>query len=246
MKAIKYSLIAGCFILSLAIVLIAPLLVPADSRSNYFWLRVVWTEVLNFLFWGSALFYIIESNSQKNSGTSYGGIAPTLLLIISAYIILSFSAMVLYALLFVGDLSNRVHWIAQIVLFASTSFSIVFILISRSTGTAGDTFDKEKAIAPKELHDLLAAQESFFRSPESQSLRSGIKQLRELLTYSISESTSLAESPEYQELSFEIKNFCISLTNLQESDTEKLSCLKETITKLVRKTKLVSTQMIRR
>lgn len=245
-QAFKYSILAGWFIAALAIVLVAPLLVPEDSRSDYFWYRVVWAEMLNLLFWGSASFYILVSATQKDAVTRLGAIAPTISVVTAAYAIMSFSVMTVHALLSSGDIASRIHWILQILLFAVAALSVVFLSISRAASTSGLAFDRTRATTPKELHDLLVAQESFLTSPESRGLRSGIKQLRELLAYSLCESSSLAELPAYQELSSEIRSLCMSLTNLSDGGEGKLKALQETIAKLATKAKAISTQQIRR
>lgn len=248
-QAFKYSIITGWFITALAIVLVALLIAPEENRSDYFWYRVVWTEVLCFLFWGNAYFYIFVSAAQKDSVSRFGGIAPTLSIVTATYAILSFSVMVIHAFISGGDTGSRVHWILQIVFFAVAALSVVFLSISRAAATSGLGFDNAKALTPKYLHDLLAIQESSLRSPEAHSLKASIKELREALIYSLNESASLAEISDYQDLSRQIKTLCDTMTEspvVSGGQTDQFNSLNESAIALTARTKLVSAKQVRR
>ncbi len=248
-QSFEYSIIAGWFITALAIFIVALSVIPEESRSDYFWYRVIWSEVLNLLFWGSASFYILVSAAQKDLVTRFGGIAPTISIVTATYAILSFTVMVIHAFIPGDDAASRVHWILQVVFFAGASLSIVFLSISRAAATSGLEFDREKAFTPNELHDLLAVQEASLRSLSSRDLKANVKQLREALVYSLSESASLAEISEYRELSNAIKTLCDSLAGLPSSSevpTDRVNSLNETAISLTAKTKMVSAIQIRR
>lgn len=245
----QYTILSGWLITALAIVLVAPLFVAEEYRSDYFWYRVLWTEVLSLLFWLSASFYFLVTSAQKDSVTRFGGIAPTVSIVTAVYALLSFSAMVIHAFLSASDTANRIHWILQIIFFAVAALSIVFLSVAREAATSGLAFDNAKALRPKELHDLLAVQETSFRSPVSHELRASIKQLREALVYSLNESASLAELPEYQDLCQEIEAICLSIAGLpsgNEQNAEQFNSLCQSAITLTTKTKLIASQQIRR
>jgi len=248
-QAFQYTLLAGWLISALAIVLVAPLIVAEEYRSDYFWYRVLWTEVLCTLFWASASFYVLVSSAQKDSVSRFGGIAPTISIVTAVYAFLSFSVMVIQAFMSGSDTVSRIHWILQIVFFAIAALSVAFLSISREATTSGLAFDKSKAKKPKELHDMLADQESSLRSAVSHELRASIKQLRETLVYSLNESASLGELQDYQELSREIETLCNSVAVLQsvnEESADQFSSLMQSAIALTTRAKLISTKQIRR
>lgn len=247
-KIFKYSIIAGWFITALAIFLIASLIIPQESRSSYFWLRVIWTEMLCLLFWGSSAFHIIVSSAQKDSVARFGGIAPTISIVTAVYAIISFSVMIGHSFVSENDAASRWHLIIQIFVFAIAALLVVFLSISRAAATNGLGFDKTKSSTPKELHDLIAACESSLRGSETKELRAGTKQLRESLLYSLNESASLAELPDYQNLCREIETLCNSIDEPMGSSVnhiDRLTSLKDSAYALIAKIKLVSAKQIR-
>lgn len=251
-RTVHYLIIAGWALMALAIILIAPLLISEESRSSYFWYRVIWSEVLCLLFWGGTAFYILVSAAQKDSETRFGGISPTISIVVAAYSVLSILAMTAHAFIYKGDTASRAHWILQIILFTIAALCIVFLFISRTAATSGLSFDKTKALTPKELHDLLAVYESLVRNgaggPVFKNLKASMKQLRETLLYSLNESASLAETVEYQTLSNEIKKFCDSVGEFQRTnkdDVVRCNELNESVGLLVAKIKQISTKQIR-
>ena len=247
--AFQYTILSGWLITALAIVLVAPLFVAEEYRSDYFWYRVLWTEVLCLLFWVSASFYFLVSSAQKDSVTRFGGIAPTVSIVTAVYALLSFSVMVIHAFLYASDTTNRIHWILQITFLAVAALSVVFLSVAREAATSRLAFDNAKAHSPKELHDLLAVQETSLRSPASHELRASIKQLREALVYSLNESASLAERPDYQELCRGIETLCESIAGLpsaNEKNADQFNSLCQSAITLTTKTKLIASNQIRR
>jgi len=248
-QAFQYTILSGWFITALAIVLVAPLFVAEEYRSDYFWYRVLWAEVLCLLFWLSASFYFLISSAQKDSVSRFGGIAPTVLIVTAVYALLSFSVMVIHAFLSGSDTANHIHWILQVIFFAVAALSVVFLSVAREAATSGLAFDKAKAHSPKELHDLLAVQETSLRGPVTHELRGIIKQLREGLVYSMNESASLAELPDYQELCREIEILCESVARLpsaNEENADRFNSLCQSAITLTTKVKLIASKQIRR
>ena len=148
-----------------------------------------------------------------------------------------------------SDAASRWHLIIQIFVFAVAALLVVFLSISRAAATSGLGFDKTKASTPKELHDLIAACESSLHGSATNELRAGIKQLRESLLYSLNESASLAELPDYQNLCREIETLCDSIAEPMDSSgnhIDRLTSLKDSAYALIAKIKLVSAKQIRR
>ena len=247
-QVFQYTILSGWLITALAIVLVAPLFVAEEYRSDYFWYRVLWTEVLCLLLWVSVSFYFLVSSIQKDSVTRFGGIVPTVSIVTVVYALLSFSVMMIHAFLATDDTTNRIHWILQITFLTIATLSIVFLSVAREAATSGLRFGNVKAHSPKELHDLLVVQETSLRTPTSHELRASIKQLREALVYSLNESASLAELPDYQEFCRGIEALCVSIAGLPsavEKNTDQFNSLCQSAITLTTKTKLIASKQIR-
>lgn len=243
----KYSLIIGWVLTAIAIILIALIIVPQHNRSDSYWLKVFWTEILCLISWGSIFFYSFLF-SKDDASSRYGGIAPTISIIVMTYSILSFLTMIVNSYISV-DFVNRIHLVLQIVLFVGAAISILFLSISRETAVSGQTFNRLKAITPKELKDILSFCESSIRNPNFAELKSNIKQLKETVQFSLNENASLSNMPQYQEFCIEIKNFSDSVSNLmrdKNGDNDQVNFLIETAKKITANTKLIADKLIRR
>jgi len=220
-QAFRYSIIAGWLVTALAAFLVGTILIPEGSRSAYFWHRLAWTELLVFLIWGSTGLYFLASDRAKDHVTRFGGIAPTISIVIALYAAASFVAMILHAFVPETNTGDRIHLIVQIILFAAAALCVVFLSMARAGAAAGLAFDTAKVKTPRQLHDLLALREASVSddSESAKAMRSSMKRLREALLYSLNESESLANSPDYQALSTEIQALCASVAE-QKSKTE--------------------------
>lgn len=244
-KTLNLTMLIGWLITALAIASIAPLLVPELSRSDYFWLRVAWTEMLNAILWSSLSFFLFVSGDKKDSTTRYGGISPTISLITGAYAILSFSAMVAHSLVPSSDISSRIHWISQILFLTVTAVLIVFLTLARTTAISGVEFDRIKAVSPKQLHDLIRSKETLQLSQE---LRERLKHLREAIAYSLHESETLSGLSDYQELSSEIIALCNevdSFQNIRSANADIQNPISQSALALTNKVRHIASQQIR-
>ena len=249
-KILHLAIATGWFVTSLAALLVSTIIVPEASRSAYFWLRVCWTELLIFLFWGSGSFYLFASVRAKDHMTRFGGIAPTIFIVTVIYVLLSFAAMMIHAFIPVTDGGNRIHLVSQIVFFSGATLCVVFLSISRAGASAGLAFDKSKAMSPRDLHDLIALSESKLSDGKGyQTLKASMKQLREVLLYSLNESASLATSTEYQKFSGQIQAFCLAVDRVKqhsEDDENRYLSQTETARSLAAQVKLISSNQVRR
>ena len=212
-KAFQYSIVAGWFITALAAFLLATILIPEESRSAYFWHRLWWMEFLVFLFWASTGLYLLATGKAKDHATRFGGVAPTISIVIAVYAMLSFAVMIIHALVPTTDAGNRIHVIGQIVLFTGAALCIVFLSMARAGAAACLDSDKTKAMSPRELHDLLALRESLLPVSDTafNGLRVAIKQLSEVVLYSLNESADLSQSVDYRSLNQRVQQFCATV-----------------------------------
>lgn len=248
-KTLKYSLIAGWFIMGLAIFSIAILIIPEQSRSEYFWYRLIWSEALNILLWGSTSLYLLVTNVQKDSLKRYGGIAPTISIVTAFYALLSFVIMIVFAWMPVNNTLSRIHWILQILLLTATAITLVFLSMSRASAASDFESNTTNALTPTELHDLIAVHESSLKDQKTLNLKSNIKQLREIILYSLHENSYLVNLPDYQKLSNEIENFCnlvAELSGTKDISIDQVDILNKSTLELNSKIKLISTKQVRR
>jgi len=145
----------------------------------------------------------------------------------------------------VTDTGNRIHLIVQIVFFAGAALCVVFLSMARAGAAAGIEFDKTKAMSPRELHDLLALHESLLPRDNkgASGLKAATKQLRETLLYSFNESAALAQSQQYQSLSSEVQEFCVTIEGERDDRYRPLTGFAK---KLIDKAKHLSTSQARR
>ena len=173
--------------------------------------------------------------------TRLGGIAPTISIVTAIYVLLSFVAMIIHAFVSETDAWNRIHFVVQIMFFTGATLCVVFLSMARAGAIAGLDFDKSKAMSPRELHDLLALHESSVITDGSvaDGLKINIKKLREVLLYSFNESSSLAQSQDYQVFSGEVQDFCYSVKQggASAEDAEHYNSLKEKAKNLIAKNK---------
>lgn len=244
-KTFQYSILAGWLITALAAILVPTILLPAESRSGLFWHRLCWTQFLIFLFWCSTGLYLAASEKTKDHVTRFGGIAPTISIVIGIYALLSFAVMMIHAVLPATDTGSRIHLIAQVVFFAGAALCIAFLSMARAGATSGLDSNKANVMSPRELHDLLARHESSLPQGNegAQRLKAATKLLRESLLYSLNESMALARSPQYQSLSCEVQELCVAIEGERES---RYGPLTELAKSLAGKTKYVSTSQTRR
>ncbi len=206
-RVFKVSLLVVWLMVALGIAVAAVLAIPSDVRSDYFWLRLIWTEILWALVALSASFMALVAARQEDSIGRFGGIAPAVIVVVAVYATLSFAAMV-FDLIVAGGNSTTTHWILQIVFLVGAGATISLLSISRAGATGGLHFDRSKALSPQQMHDRLALEEASLHGPTLDGLRADVKMLRETLVFSLHESESLSNRADYQELSKAISALC--------------------------------------
>lgn len=239
----------GCLISAVAIVVLANIIIPENSRSSFFWTRVAWTVFLNFILWGSTFSFLFASTSKQNGIVRFGAISPTVSLIAGTYAILSFLAMMIHAFAPTNDINSRIHWIAQILFLTASAVLLAIISVAHFSAESGAIFEKGQTSTPMQLHDLLKIKELSSSHKLSPPLRKSIKQLRENLAYSLHESESLFELMEYQVFSNDIHAFCESLDTLNKANSDNLDKneqLNNLATTLSNKCGFIASQQIRK
>jgi hypothetical protein len=126
-KVVSMRIIAA-WVISAAAILAVPLVVtdPA-TRSEYFFYRVIWTEVLSLIFWGSCIVVPLQLASARTRKAAIWGTAPIMIIMSGIYGFLSFILMVIASTI-KNEGFARYHLGGQIVLGAV--FLILVLLFS--------------------------------------------------------------------------------------------------------------------
>jgi len=205
--------------------------------------------VLWLVIWASKTFYLLFSSDRGDFDTRLGGIRPTLSLVAGSYALLSFAAMVAHALIPTNPAASRVHWIVQILLFGGLVRAIVYLFSARAAHIAGVGQDGMMPITPRDLHSMIAAQERGLSSDSCQSLKQALRDLRELVLYSLHESAELGKRNDYISLCQEIRRLCNDIATMDRSSAEsgkRCEEIQERVVELIAKARQVAIVQVRR
>ncbi len=243
-KQILYGVIAGYLATSFTVVLIPIILIKPESRSDFFWFRIGWVELLTFLTWsvlGYQLIIILRPNQIKGSIT---GILPTIFLSVIIYSILSFGLIILSSYLPENSFVQRWHIVGQICL----AFLLIVLVVSlyfSNIGAARTPDDSSPSISnPEKLVLLLKSTEErlnnlvidYSQSHLTEVIRH-VKLLREKLYYSNLNNAIAENRVEYLELENDIRSLLKETENIFLGDFDSTI-----VSNLVNKTKLICTK----
>ena len=246
-NAVLYRAFAGWCVTAITILVVALLLVSEESRSAYFWYRLAWTQVLCLFVWAGIFLYLFAALRPSER---LGAIAPTIAIIVLTYASISFLLMLVDAVQSEAGRTSRAHLILQIILLSAVSLGVILLSISRIFSIAGFEPGNKNEFTLRELQDRLYAREVSLNGPAQNGLQASVKQLRETLLYSLSESSTLSQRSEFQELGREIVAFCDSMAECLQSgasdDLNRCKVLQELGVELAKKTRMVASQIVKR
>ena len=205
-------------VISIGILAIAILLAPNQLSNIYFWITIIWLIILSGLNWFASTFIFVASKENLKSSTY--GILPSLNIIIFIYSL--FSGTFLISTWYSNDfgiLSNG-HLILQIILFLIvSSFTILMFISAKAASVA------ESNLTPKDellsILKLSISNENF--ADDTINL---IKELNEIIKYSIPHLTKLKSKNNYIELVEGIKkNFSSNKISIDNNILHKLISL---------------------
>lgn len=216
------AMTVGAAISAAAILMIAILVSPEGTRSDYFWARVLWTEFLALLLWASAAGFLLTTDEGRDSTRHFAGISPAFSVAVTCYVGASFFAMLADAYLGDQESSSILHLAGQVALAAAFGISVVFLLVASASASSGVAFDEESVLRPTALCAELALIESQLTSrslgEDVSALSASLKGVREAIKASLHESTACSQSQEYQQFSTEIESLCQSFSVMLSSD----------------------------
>jgi len=203
-------------IIAVSIFLVSILIAPDQVENPYFWITVVWLIVLAALNWiASTAIFIGASESNKRSKNF--GILPSLN--ISIFIYSLFSGVLLLSTWYVNDFGILPNWhlILQVILFAIVSGLSVLMFISAK---AAQVDDVKVPLNKENLIKVLQSIQSIKVLDENK--KELIKELIEIVKYSIPHLSELKSKENYNQLSSLYKSMNTDdYINIKTSDIEK-------------------------
>ncbi len=106
--------LAGFVVTAITLVGITLALVPSVSRSDWFWLRLVWMTFLSALCWGSVYGFLCSSLTGNLSLKGIGGLVPSISMLVFGYSVASTVLMGAQALFSGIEWVWRAHLAVQI------------------------------------------------------------------------------------------------------------------------------------
>ncbi len=212
-------------VIAVCIYVIAILIAPNQIDNTYFWITVGWLIFLSGLNWVVST-YIFFGAKESNSKSTNFGILPSLNIIVFIYSL--FSAGFLLSTWFVNDFVLLPHWhlISQVVLFLIvSSLGILMFISAKAAEVPSHNFDTSKEELIKIINNLKLNYES---SSENFLL---LKELSEIVTYSIPHLSKITSDQKYIDL-------CNGLKEFENSDSTNISV--EIINKLLNLAKSLS------
>ena len=205
-------------VISIGILAIAILLAPNQLSNLYFWITIIWLIILSGLNWFASTFIFVASKENLKSSTY--GILPSLNIIIFIYSL--FSGTFLISTWYSNDfgiLSNG-HLILQIILFLIvSSFTILMFISAKAASVAESNLTSKDELLS--ILKLSISNENF--ADDTINL---IKELNEIIKYSIPHLTKLKSKNNYIELVEGIKkNFSSNKISIDNNILHKLISL---------------------
>ena len=187
-------------IIAVSILLVAILANPEHLNNRYFWITVGWLIMLAGLNWFASTFMFIGA-SKSNSNQRIFGIVPSLNILVFIYSLIS--ATFLISTWYLNDFGMfpNSHLILQIILFAIVASLSVLMFIAAK---ASQIEEVDVALTKEELTHILKTIQSITNLSEDKSIL--IKELTELVKYSIPHLSRLNSKGNYEQLTMIFKN----------------------------------------
>lgn len=205
------STVGAWLVTAVGICLIATLGVPEDARSQWFWHRVFWAEILAFLVWATAYLFVGASSGRDRHGLF--ALLPAAKIAILLYAGASFAAMMIHSLMETTPLGDRVHILFQLVM--TVAVLVTVMLLGVAAGSASTDCDDGVTVSFASECALLQRQELRLRQfPMNRvwnDLRASLKALRETIESALPTSFPTTTLPQTIKLRADITSTCEQL-----------------------------------
>jgi hypothetical protein len=212
--------VLGFIITALVILSVPMILIQEGHRGESFWQRVLWTEFLALLVWGSVLAQTLLSVDRKLSTQGLAGMLPCAMLVICGYAIISFLMMMCRVA--ADEEYGRFHLVAQIIVASIASLMLLLLSLARGGAVKGLEPIPAEVQSPPNLCVVLKYQEDRFNSssipPEMDEqirrVRDALKALREKIQYSLQSCGSIGSNTEYRSFASDVQRLCDEVANV--------------------------------
>jgi len=230
-----------------AILGIGLVLVPSDQRTEAFWWRLAWTEILAILIYLPAFVFYRSALIEENKKII--GILPGLKTTFLLYAAVSFSLMLLNAFHEGKFFPNSIHLALQVVLLFIVGTIFTMSLVAADTASTGLESNFSKGISPSEVCNQIRDGEDFIKGSEHftqlEALSLSLKKLRELFQYSLPTIGRVVESSDYNNLAESINTLIADITS-DQSLIQKKDYYNEKLNSLLSSTRRLSNQFVSR
>ncbi len=194
-------------IIAVSILVVALLINPDQINNHFFWITVGWLIFLSGLNWFASTFMFIGA-SKSNSNSRIFGIIPSLNILVFIYSLISASLLISTWYLNDFGMFPNSHLILQVILFAIVASISVLMLIAAKASQINNI---NVTLSKDELLLRLKAIQSIDNLNEEKNIL--IKELIELIKYSIPHLSQLNSKDNYEKLANLFNN-----KNIQNND----------------------------
>lgn len=222
-------------VVMLSILAIALIFQDPTLRSDYFWMRLLWVELMTLICFLFTKDYLIKVIFKENLNEE-GGAMPPFGLAIYMYALTSVALVIITSFLPENDFLSKFHLILQILLFAG--FSIIYVLINFAlAGALSGTKSTSGSTPPSQLVLKISMLEKRIKSDSLLSndtqLMNAIKKLKETIQYSIPNFGTYLDSVEYQTFALNIESFCEDTKLISANNPDDLYSTKKQVEELI-------------
>lgn len=217
---ISLTAFIGFAVTSIAVIAIPLILNDPAKRSEYFWPRIIWAEILVTLIWLYLSGFICLVLPKYRSKKGLGAVLPSFGIVFFIYVVSSFTIMLLAAYC---PIFQTVNIFFQICLAAGLVVIIIFIHFSRVSGITGTEHIVGGISSPKDLILQIKNQENSIAAKSINSpcdssiiatLNNSLKKLRETISYSIPHIGMIGNNERYQIFSKKVNDLCSDCTKI--------------------------------
>ena len=205
-------------IIAVSILVVALLINPDQINNHFFWITVGWLIFLSGLNWFASTFMFIGA-SKSNSNSRIFGIIPSLNILVFIYSLISASLLISTWYLNDFGMFPNSHLILQVILFAIVASISVLMLIAAKASLINNI---NVTLSKDELLRRLKAIQSIDNLNEENSIL--IKELIELVKYSIPHLSQLNSKDNYEKLATLFNN-----KNIQNNDDLNIEEIKNAV-----------------
>lgn len=137
LNGIRRVLLFGWLVTAVAIAAVPILLTDSQTRSDYYWFRIGWVELLAALTWGYFLWFLKSADNPTTSQNRAGGGNAAVGIVVVVYSVTSCLAMLFHAFLPLSKEGDRTHMATQLTLLAVAAVVCALLQIAKQLQANG-------------------------------------------------------------------------------------------------------------